>query len=481
LFTKANVSKIELKSVLKILPLPIEITVEMSMRDMTEGPAGSQIIRFAMPMLLGNIFQQLYHIVDTIIIGQYIGKQALAAAGASFPVIFVLVSLVIGITTGSTIIISQYYGAKNFEQVKRAVDTTVVFLFFASLVFTIIGLIFIEYIWIWIGLPHELIADATLYFNVFAAGLIFMFGYNGISAVLRGLGDSKTPLYFLIIASILNIAFDLIFVLGFNMGIGSVAFATVLAQAISFFLCVIYLNKTHTIIKIKFKNLIFDKELFIKSLRIGLPTGFQHTFVALGMTAMIGIVSNFGTNTIAAFTIAGRIDSFAALPAMNFSIALSTFVGQNIGANKLDRVKAGLRYTLIVTSMISILVSIVAWFWGKYLMMIFTNDPIVIEIGYQYLVIVSSFYIIFSAMFVTQGVLRGAGDTLVPMFITLFSLWILRIPGSYYLSQYIGTDGIWLGIPIAWLFGFIALTIYYRSGKWKKKQVIRKVETLDSM
>ncbi len=443
---------------------------------MTEGPAGSQIFRFAVPMLLGNVFQQMYNIVDTIILGQYIGKQAVAAAGASFPVIFVLVSLVIGITTGTTIIISQNYGAKNFKEVKKAIDTAFVFLFFASLLLTVVGLVFIKYIWNIIGLPEELVADATLYFNIFAVGFVLMFGYNAVSAVLRGLGDSKTPLYFLIIASVLNVGFDLLFVLVFKMGIGGVAFATVLAQGIAFLLSILYLNKTHVLMKLKIKKLIFDRDIFIRSIKIGLPTGLQHTFVALGMTAMIGIVTEFGTNTLAAFTIAGRIDMFAAMPAMNFGLALSTFVGQNIGANKLHRVKSGLKFTLIVTSIISVTVSLIAWFFGEHLMRIFTDDPEVIAIGYEYLVIVVSFYIIFSSMFVTQGVLRGAGDTLIPMFITLLSLWLFRIPCSYFLSQYFGTIGIWMGIPIAWLFGFIAIFIYYRLGKWKNKNVIRKEE-----
>ncbi len=442
------------------------------MRDLSVGPAGKQIFLFALPMLLGNVFQQLYNIVDTIIIGRYIGTDALAAAGASFPVIFVLISLVIGITTGTTIIISQYFGAKDFEAVKRAIDTAFIFLFFASLVLTILGVLTIGYIWQLIGLPEHLFADATTYFNIFAIGLVLMFGYNATSAILRGLGDSKTPLYFLIISTFLNIGFDLLFVLVFNWGIAGVAFATVLAQGIAFALSIWYLNRTHKIIRFAYKGLVFDREIFKNSLRIGIPTGLQHTFVALGMMALLTIVNRFGTNTIAAYTVAGRIDSFAALPAMNFGLALSTFVGQNIGAKKLERIKDGLRATLIMTSVISIMVSLVAWFFGRELMRVFTTDIEVIEIGYSYLVIVSSFYIIFSAMFVTQGVLRGAGDTIVSMFITLFSLWVLRIPASYLLSQHFGTDGIWWGIPVAWLFGFVASLIYYRSGRWKTKGVV---------
>ena len=443
------------------------------MRDLSQGPVAKQIFIFALPMLLGNVFQQMYNIVDTIIIGQYIGTEALAAAGASFPVIFVLVSLVIGITTGTTIIISQYYGAKNYEGVRRAIDTAFVFLFFASIGLTILGLVFIEDVWRLIGLPENLIPDATLYFSVYASGLVLMFGYNAVSAVLRGLGDSKTPLYFLIISTILNIGFDLLFVLVFKWGIGGVAFATVLAQGIAFGMSVIYLNRTHKLIRVAVKGLVFDWDIFKKSLRIGIPTGMQHTFVSLGMLALISIVNRFGTDTIAAYTIAWRIDSFAAMPAMNFGLALTTFVGQNLGANRPDRVRQGLRATLLMSTAVSLTVTFVAWVFGRYLMGIFTSNEVVIDIGYNYLIIVSSFYVIFSAMFVTQSVMRGAGDTLVPMFITLIALWLLRIPASHFLSLRFGETGIWWGIPVAWMFGFIAAYIYYRTGRWKRKAVVK--------
>jgi putative MATE family efflux protein len=443
------------------------------MRDLTQGPEGKQILIFAVPMLLGNVFQQLYYIVDTLIIGHYLGTEALASAGASFPVIFVLISLMIGITTGINVVISQYFGNKNFSKVKRAIDTAFIFLFISSIGLSLLGLIFSRQIFWLIGLPEELVEDAVTYFNIYVAGLIFMSGYNGTSAVLRGMGDSRTPLYFLIISTILNIGFDLLFVAVFKWGIGGISFATVLAQAIAFSLSVIYLNRYHPLIQFSFKGLSFDKEVFRQSLRIGVPTGLQHTFVSLGMAALMTIVNMFGTPTIAAYSIAWRIDSFATLPAMNFGMALSTFVGQNIGANKIERVRKGLIATLTMTSLYSLMVTLVAWFWGKTIMGFFTDDQQVIEIGYDYLVIVSSFYIVFGAMFIMHGTLRGAGDTIVPMFITLFSLWVLRVPLSYFLSQKIGETGIWWGIPIAWVFGFLASFIYYKTGKWKLKAVVK--------
>ena len=444
------------------------------MRDLSQGPVTRQIFVFALPMLVGNIFQQLYNIVDTIIIGQYIGTDAVAAAGASFPVIFVLVSLVIGITTGTNIIISQFYGAKDYDSVKRAIDTAFVFLFFASIMLTTLGLVFIDDIWRLIGLPEHLVPDATTYFSVYAAGIILMFGYNATSAVLRGLGDSRTPLYFLIISTLLNIGFDLLFVLVFGWGIGGVAFATVLAQGIAFGLSVVYLNRFHPLIRFSLTGLNFDWDIFRKSLRIGIPTGVQTTFVSLGMLALISIVNRFGTNTIAAYTIAWRIDGFAAMPAMNFAMAFTTFVGQNLGANRPERVREGLISALKMTTGVSLTMTAIAWIFGRQLMAVFTSDPEVIAIGYDYLVIVSSFYVVFSAMFVINGVMRGAGDTIVPMLITLVALWLLRLPAAHFLSGHFGATGIWWGIPVAWVFGLIAAYSYYRTGRWKRKVVAKK-------
>ncbi|MEI6124331.1 MAG: MATE family efflux transporter [Bacteroidota bacterium] len=445
------------------------------MKDLTVGKESKVILIFALPMLLGNVFQQLYNIVDSIIVGNYIGKEALAAVGASFPVIFVLISLVIGVAMGSTIIISQYFGAKDFVNVKKAIDSLLIFLFFASILITIIGLVFSEDIFRLMDLPESIIPDAVTFFDITLYGLIFGFGYNAISSILRGLGDSKTPLYFLIIATVLNVILVILFVKVFGWGIKGSAIATVIAQAVSFFLGVIYLNKYHDVIKFSFTNIKFDKTIFMKSLKIGIPSGLQQTFVALGMMALLRFVNGFGTNTIAAYTVAGRIDSFAMLPAMNFSMALSTFVGQNMGAGKLERVKKGYRASLLMTAGISIVFTFVAIFFGSEIMSLFNHDAEVIHIGHSYLVIVCSFYIVFSSMFVTQAVIRGAGDTLIPMFITLFSLWILRIPFAYILSELYGSKGIWWSIPIAWAFGMIASGVYYYTGRWKTKVVAKPI------
>jgi putative MATE family efflux protein len=443
------------------------------MKDLTTGNEGKVIMQFAIPMVFGNMFQQLYNVVDSVIIGNYLGKEALAAVGAAFPIIFLLISLIIGLGSGITIIVSQYFGAKKFTDVKRTIDTAYIILFVASLIVTVVGIAFSEPIFRLTGLPEEVLPDATTYINVYFTGMVFFFGFNGTSAILRGMGDSKTPLYFLVIATLTNILLDLLFIVVFGWGIEGAALATVISQAGAFITAIIYLNKRHEIVNISFRKFIFDFEIFKSSLRIGLPSGLQQTFVAAGLIALYGIVNQFGTATIAAYSVAARIDSFASLLAMNFAAALAAFVGQNIGAQKPERVKAGLRSTWIITSVISLTISGLVILFGKPLMGVFTPDPEVIRLGYEYLIIVSSFYIVFSTLFVISAVMRGSGDTLIPMFITIFALWVVRVPASYFLADKMGVTGIWWAVPLGWGVGMILGYLYYLTGRWKTKGVIK--------
>ncbi len=443
------------------------------MHDLTVGKPAKLILQFATPMLIGNVFQQLYNVTDSIIVGRFLGKEALAAVGASFPLIFMLISFVIGIASGSTVVIAQYFGAKDYTKVRRSIDTMYIFMFFASITIAIIGIVFSGPIFRLIKLPEEVVPQAALYMSVYLSGMIFFFGFNGTSAILRGLGDSKTPLYFLIISTLANIVFDLLFVVVFKWGIAGAALATVLSQAGAFVTLIIYLNRSHELIKLTWRKPEWDKSIFMASIRIGVPTGFQQTFVSLGMLALLRIVNDYGTNTIAAYSVAVRIDSLASLPAMNFGQALSTYTGQNIGANKIKRVKEGLVATLNMSTLVAVVTSILIMLFREPLMGMFTTDADVIAIGARYLLIVGGFYIMFSSMFVIGGIMRGAGDTLIPMFITLFALWIIRIPIAWFLSQKIGVDGIWWAIPIAWFFGMTFSYFYYRTGKWKSKSVVK--------
>jgi len=444
-------------------------------KDLSYGNESKLIFRFAIPMLIGNIFQQLYHLVDSIVVGRFIGKEALAAVGTSAPIIFLLISFIIGVTMGFTIVVSQYFGARNLENVKKTINTMYIFIFFISLIVSVIGIFLSEYIFRLIDLPPAIIPQAKLFLNIFFTGLIFLFGYNGTSAILRGLGDSKTPLYFLIGSVGLNIILDLIFVPVLHWGVAGVAIATVISQGAAFIAQIIYLNRYHNIIKFSMKELRFDRIIFYKSIRIGLPAGFQQTFVAAGTIALYWIVNQFGVDANAAFSVAGRIDGFAVMPAMSFAVALSTFVGQNLGANRPDRVKTGLKVTFLMISLMTVIISAVVVISGRFLMQLFTNDPAVIIIGREYLMIIGASYILFSTMFIINGLLRGAGDTLIPMFFSLFSLWVIRIPVAYFLSRNpaIGLQGVWWSIPIGWFTGVILYYSYYLSGRWKRKTIVK--------
>jgi putative MATE family efflux protein len=443
------------------------------MQDLTTGSEGKLIFQFAAPMLLGNVFQQLFSVVDSFVVGNFVGKQALAAVGASFPVIFVMVSMIIGIVMGTTVVVSQYFGAGDYARVKRAIDTMYIYSAVAGVITSIVGIIISGPLLRLLGLPDDIMPQATQYLQIYLSGMVIFFGYNGTSAVLRGLGDSKTPLYFLIAATVANILLDLLFVAVFGWGIKGAAYATLISNALAFGLAIYWLNKTHKLIRIAINGLHFDREIFHHSIRIGLPTGIQQTLVALGGLALMGFVNKFGTNVIAGFSVASRLDALATVPAMSFAQAISTFVGQNIGANKPERIKAGLISTIKMAGTVTIVTTVIMVLSGNHLIGLFTNDPEVIRWGYQYLMIVSSFYILFTLMFIYNGLLRGAGATLLPMFISLLSLWIIRIPMAWILSGKIGASGIWWSIPAGWLVGMVLSLMYYRSGVWKKKSIVK--------
>lgn len=444
------------------------------MKDFTAGNVTRQILFFSGPMVLGTLVQNLYSIVDSIIVGRFIGKEALAAVGASFPVIFTLISLIIGIGSGATTVVSQYFGARDMKNVAKTVDTIFIFFFISSLVVSVLGITFSGQIFSLMRLPAEIIPDAKAYMNIYLAGMFLLFGVSGIGAVLRGIGDSRTPLVIITVAAVLNTILDLVFVLGFGWGISAVAYATILSHGLALVGTVWYLNRTHPLLKFSILKMTFDRKIFNSCVRIGLPTGLQQSFVSLGMLAVMGIVTSFGTNAVAAYTAALRIDSFAKTPSFAFSSALSGFTGQNIGANHPDRVKSGLKSTLIISVAYSIVITLFIILFGNWTMRLFTTDPDVIAIGQDYLVIVTSFYVFFAAMFTFTGLLRGAGATFIPMIITLLTLWVIRVPLSVFLASKIGVTGIWWALPVSWVIGFFATWLYYLTGKWKGKGVISK-------
>ena len=443
------------------------------MKDLTIGKEGKIILLFALPMLLGNVFQQLYVFVDSIVVGNYLGKGALTAVGASFPIFFALISLGIGLATGAGVVISQFFGAKQFDNLQKGIDTMYIILFVSSIVIGVAGIVFIDEILELVKLPEGTTSSAKIYLTILLSGLVLDFGYNGTAAIFRSLGDSKTPLYFLIVASITNIVLDIIFIKYLNMGIEGIAYATLISKGGAFLSAVIYIRKKYDLFKIHLFGLKYSKDIFFKSVKIGLPSGLQHMFVALGMMAIYRIVSKFGMTVTDAYSVAMRIDFFGMVPAMSFSMALTAFTGQNVGAGRIDRVKQGLKATILMSGSIAVLISLIVMSTAEILMNAFTPDGEIIRIGTEYLMIVSSFYFIFSVMFSLTGVFRGAGDTLFPMFITLLTLWVIRVPLSEYLSRFYGETGIWIALPVTWAFGMTASAIYFFTGRWKRKAVVK--------
>lgn len=445
------------------------------MKDLTHGNETKVIVSFALPMLIGNVFQQFYTMVDSMIVGNFVGTHALAAVGTAFPIIFLMVSLIMGLTMGTTVLVAQYFGAKDFAKVRASVDSGYIILFWASLLMSVVGVLSTDFILRALRVPAEVLPEASTYLRIIFSGLLAMFGYNAISAILRGLGDSRTPLYLLIVASLVNVGLDLLFVLVFKWGVAGVAWATVISQGLSFVGGMVYLQRRNEHVRLQLKTLRFDAEIFKQSLRIGLPTGIQQTLVSLGMMALTRIVNGFGTTAIAAYAAASRLDSFASMPAMNLSQALSTFTGQNMGAGRTERVKRGHLSAIAMGAIISVLVGGAAMLWGRQLMLLFTQDGPVVALGARYLFIVGSSYILFSTMFINNGVMRGAGDAFIPMINTLLALWLIRIPAALILSGPLGlgTDGLWLSVPAGWIMGVIFSTWYYAGGRWKRKAVVK--------
>lgn len=451
------------------------------MKDLTKGKEGKVILQYALPMIIGNIFQQLYNFINTAVVGRYLGHEKMAAVTDSFPVLFAVIAMAIGLTIGGSVVVAQNFGAKNFNQVKRASSTIIIYLFVLGLILGAVGYFFSADVLRLLNTPEELMEMATEYLQVIMLGCVSIFGYNGVVAILRGVGDSKTPLYFLIFSIFLNLGLDLLFVLHFGWGLTSIAYATVISNTVAWLLTLFYLNKKNALISFSLRRAVFDKKIFKQSLSIGLPSGIQQTFVAIGAMALLRIINPFGTTVVSAFGAAGRIDTLISAPAMNFAGALSGFVGQNIGAGLYGRLKRGLKSTLIMSGVVCLALTLVAVFWGENIMRIFISDEgtsadvvnEIVQIGHQYLIIICSFYIVFSTMFVMNGFLRGAGAVIVPMLTTLLSLWLVRIPVAIFLSNELGVVGIWWAIPIAWFVGLLGSYLYYRSGHWKKKGLVK--------
>ena len=430
------------------------------------------IVRFALPLLVGNLLQQFYNITDSIIVGQFLGKEALAAVSASFFIYYFIISLVIGVGSGTTVVISQLFGAKQYQKVQLAFSSFFIFMLVGGIILSIAGIIFAEPVFRLTNTPEEVIPQAVAYFRIYIGGTFLFVTFNSIISILRGVGESVRPMLFILITTVLNIAFDLLFILVFKWGIEGAARATVVSQGIGMCIALAYVNNTHPLLSIKKQDMLFDWKLFKESLKIGLPTSVQQCAIALGLIALLGIVNSFGTNTLTAYGAAGKIDTIITQAVLTLSGALAAFCGQNIGAGRLDRVKKGVQFTMYTNIALGLLTFAAVYLFGNEMMRIFTKDIDVVAIGKEYLLIIGGFFIVHGALNVYNGALRGAGDTLFPMITSLVCLWLIRIPLAYYLSSWLGRNGIWWAIGISITIGLIVTFVYYKIGFWKRRRRI---------
>lgn len=447
--------------------------------DLTKGNPVKLLFAFALPMLIGNVFQQFYNTVDSIVVGQFDSPQALAAVGSTFPVVFLIVALSSGMAMGVSVIISQYFGARRYEDLRRAYANSLIFMFGVAVVLTVISLLIVDPVLRIMNSPpgiRELSAD---YLYILFSGLIFTFFYNAFASILRAVGDSKTPLYFLIVATLLNIVLDLVFVINLHMSAAGVAIATVMAQAVSVILCVVYIYYRKPVLRVTKSDFKIDTEVFRRIVRFGVPSALQQSFISVGMMAVQGLINSYGGEVMAAFSAAGRIDSFAIMPMMNLGLAMSTFVGQNIGAGHLDRIKTGVKSLLKINISFSLGVSVLVYFFAEPLIRLFikAEETGVIAMGVRYLHAVAWFYLLFGVMQVFLGTMRGAGDVGFTMLSSILVV-AVRTPLAYLLAAIpaLGWLGTAFSIPAGWGASALFLIFRYVSGRWKEKSVVRSAE-----
>ncbi len=437
--------------------------------DMTKGNPYSLLAKFSVPLLIGNVFQQLYNTVDSIVVGQFSGHKALAAVGNGFPFIMLLTSLFIGIGLGAMIIISQYAGAKQYDDLSRTVSTMYKCMLIGVIPVSIIGVLLARPILVLMSVPNDGTLDLSVqYMQVIFIGLIGQMGYNMNAGLLQGIGDSITSLIFLFIATVINIILDILLGVTLGMGVLGVALATIIAQFISWVIGIAYINKKYPYMKIDFRNLVYDHEIFKRAMKLGVPSGIQQALFSVGIFVITGLVNAQGSIFAAGFNAANKIDTFVFMPSQSFATAITTFTGQNFGAHKTKRIFDGAKAGIILCVSVAAIISLIIYPLSPWMMSLFTPDSAVVDAGVTYLHSVLPFFFLLAALFSINGVLRGLGKTMVAMASTFISLWLVRVPAATLLVNLLGKDYIYFSYPIGWISGLTISTIYYLFGGWRK-------------
>ncbi len=442
-------------------------------KDMTQGRQWKLILLFTLPIMAGNFLQQLYNTADSVIVGWFGPENALGAVGTCAPLTILFVAMAIGFSTGVGIIVAQYYGAKRMEDLRKSVSTALMMTVVFGLCLTVVGLFtakpLLQYA---LGTPEAMLQMAVTYFRIYALGLVFQFVYNIIAAVLRSVGDSRATLYFLLISSVVNILLDLLFVAAFQWGVAGAAAATVIAQGCSAVAAVVYMFRRYPMLRFGRGEFVFDREKAALSLRMGIPAMLQMCVVSMGHLFIQRLVNHYGSAMTNAYTAAARLENYIMVPIFAFNNGLNVFVGQNIGAGKLDRVRGGMRQTMAMSAIFCVVLSTVLLTVGGQIVKIFSLSGESLELAQAYIRGEAPFFIIFAIYQIYGACLQGSGDVKSASACTVFSL-VVRIAASYGLAYLtpLGYSAIWWALPIAWGMGALPAMIRYYSGAWKRKAI----------
>lgn len=442
--------------------------------DMTSGSPTKHILLFAIPLLIGNVFQQLYNMVDSIVVGNFVGSSALAAVGTCGSMNFFCFSLSSGLAVGIGIIVAQYFGAKNDKMVRSTISNAIFVLSIASVIVSIMGFLLCPYALRLLQCPESILPQSIIYMRITCCGIIFVALYNGVASILRALGDSKSPLYFLILSSVINLGLDLLFVIAFNLGVFGVALATIISQAVSAITSSIYAYKKIHYFHLSKREFKPNKQIIVNSLKIGTPIAMQSCLISISMMVLQGVVNTFGETVMAAYTIVMRVEQLVQQPYGSISAAITNYSGQNIGAGQINRVKQGFHRGTVMVLIFSLLMLPTFWFFGKNIIGFFVNNEVdVINIGARGLQITSICYFMLGMIYIPRAVLNGCGDSGFAMINGIAEV-AGRIGLSPILTKipFLGFWGIWVTTGATWTLTAIICVIRYKTGIWKKKAII---------
>lgn len=442
-------------------------------KDLTEGRVAPILIKFALPLLLSMVFQQLYNIADSLVAGKFISEEALAAVGNSYEITLIFIAFAFGCNMGTSILVSQFFGAKRYDDVRLAITTSYISTFVLVVVLTICGILGTDGLLSLINTPQEIFADSALYLDIYIYGLVFLFFYNLATGVFSALGDSRTPFVFLAISSTANIFMDILFVTAFSMGVDGVAWATFICQGVSCILAnAVLVKRISSMTKSLEKGRLFDSRMFFKFIYLAVPSILQQSFVSVGNILVQTIINSFGSAVIAGYSAAIKLNNLVITSTTTLANAVSSFTSQNIGAAKYERVVSGWRVGIAFTECMLIPIILLFTLGADLVLRIFLDDvsSLAMATGRSFLLIVAPFYLVVAIKNISDVVLRGAGD-MKPFMADTFIDLLLRVGLSWLFSSYWGTIGIWLSWPVGWSVATVISIFFYLSGHWKKRIV----------